>query len=286
MRFRSPAALCALAAALLAGCAGPVTPGGSASPSGTSSSALSPVPSPSTSTPATAAAVGVYFLTDTGTDLKLVREFREVSGDPLAGAVRTMIAGPQDPDYSTTWNKATQVRSATVAGNLITVDLSAEARTANVGSPGAALMIQQLVYTATSAVQRNIPVQLLIEGKPAGELWGAVSWDKPVKRADPLEVRLLVQINFPSEGASVASPVKVSGEAAVFEATLPWRVLDAAGAVVTQGTAMTAEGQKFAPFAFTVTLAPGRYVIEIREDDPSGGEGGPVHRDTRTVEVR
>ncbi len=275
-----------LAAVLLAGCAGPTaSPSVSPTPSPSVSSS-SPPTTTATATPTSASAlVGVYFLTDTGTDLKLAREFRPVTGDPLVGAIRTMIAGPEDPDYATTWNPETKVISATLANGQITVDLSAEARRANVGSPGAALMIQQLVYTATAAAQRSVPVQLLIEGKPAGELWGAVSWDKPVGRADPLDVRLLVQINDPAEGARLSSPVTVTGEAAVFEATLPWRVLDSTGAVVKEGTAMTAEGQTFAPFSFQIPLGPGTYVIEIREDDPSGGEGGPVDVDTRTVIV-
>lgn len=268
----------ALIAAVVAGCTGPASPPSTAVPA-TSPATTSPPPSSATQ------AVGVYYLIDTGTDLRLAREFRQVSGDPLRAAVETMISGPQDPDYATTWNPATKVIAAGHTTELITVDLSQEARSANVGSPGAALMIQQLVHTATAAVGANIPVLLLIEGEPAGELWGAVSWDEPVERAPALEVRLLVQINSPAEGAQVGSPVTVTGEAAVFEAVLPWRVLTADGTLVKEGTAMTAEGMTFAPFSFEVTLDPGTYVVEIREDDPSEGEGGPVMTDTRTVVV-
>jgi len=56
-----------------------------------------------------------------------------------------------------------------------------------------------------------------------------------------------VQIDWPREGATVPSPVRVTGDAAVFEANLPWRV--------------------------------------VAEDDPSGGEGGPLMTDSRTITV-
>jgi hypothetical protein len=35
-----------------------------------------------------------------------------------------------------------------------------------------------------------------------------------------------------------------------------------------------------------VPLPAGRYTVEVREDDPSGGEGGPPMRDTRSFTVR
>jgi len=269
----------ALAATLLAGCAGPTGP--------TTTASASPTPSVTSATPSAepTEAVGVYYLIDNGTDLRLAREFRRVAGDPLVGAVETMIAGPLDPDYVTTWNPATRVRSITQSDEGFTVDLSADARTANVGSPGAALMIQQLVHTVTAAAGENLPVLLLIEGEPAGELWGAVSWDEPVSRAPALEVRLLVQLNSPGEGDRVSSPVVVTGEAAVFEATLPWKVLDTAGLVVKEGTAMTEEGMTFSPFRFEVALDPGSYVVQITEDDPSDGEGGPLDTDSRSIVV-
>jgi hypothetical protein len=77
----------------------------------------------------------------------------------------------------------------------------------------------------------------------------------------------------------------VAGEAAAFEANVPWRVLDASGAEVTSGFATTSEGQVFAPYSFTVDLPPGAYTVEISEDDPSGGAGGTPMSDTRTITV-
>jgi len=229
---------------------------------------------------------GVYFMVDTRAGLRLARELRDLPGeDPAQEAVETMIAGADDPEYSTPWNTATQVLGVTREADVITVNLSGDARTANIGAEGAALMVQQLVYTVTEAVDRDATVRLLVDGQPAGELWGAVSWDEPVGRTEPLDVRSLVQIDTPREGATSSSPLTVEGEAAAFEATVPWRVLDDAGSEVQSGFTNTTEGQTFAPFSFTVDLEPGTYTVEISEDDPSGGEGGPPMTDTRTVTI-
>lgn len=228
----------------------------------------------------------VYYLVDTRTGLRLVREPHFVSEAAAAeDAVRAMIEGPDDPDYTSTWNPATEVLGIRLDGAVATVDLSGDARTANVGSPGAALMIQQLVHTVTDVLGEDLAVVLEIDGSPAGELWGAVSWDGPVDRDRAVDVRQLVQIDWPREGARVPSPLRVTGDAAVFEANLPWRVLDADGAEVASGSTSTAAGQRFAGYGFEVDLAPGSYTVEITEDDPSGGEAGPLMTDSRRVTV-
>ena len=198
-----------------------------------------------------------------------------------------MIAGPLDPDYATTWNPDTVVLGVSRPGRVIRVNLSEEAREADVGSEAAELMVQQVVHTVTELLGTNAPVRLLVAGKPAGELWGSVVWDEPVRRAAALDVRLLVQVDGPAEEATVSSPVQVTGEAAAFEATVPWRVLDADGAVVRRGFTTTSEDMRFAPYSFSVRLPPGTYTVVVAEDDPSGGEApGRPMRDTRTVTVQ
>ncbi len=289
---RTGAVTIAVVAALLGGCgdqedpSGTDEPGGSASDSATTSASATPSESPSASESPEQATVGVYYVVDTRAGLRLAREEREVpAADAPAAGVAAMVSGAADADYATTWDPGTTVLGVSRSGKRIVVDLSAEARTADVGSEGAALMVQQLVYTVTDAVGENVPVQLLIEGKPAGELWGAVTWGESVRRADPLDVRQLVQIDTPTEGAAVSSPVTVTGEASAFEANVPWRVLDQRGKIVKKGFTTAAEAFTFAAYSFTVKLNPGTYTIEVREDDPSGGEAGPPMVDTKTVVV-
>lgn len=276
-----------LAGGLLLSACGDDTEGEDPSTSPTPSATPSESPSESPTDTAAPAATGmVYYAVDTRTGLRLAREPRQLDGaDPAGSAVAAMIAGPDDPDYSTTWNAGTEVLGVTEDGSTVTVDLSAEAREANVGSPGAALMIQQLVWTVTEATDPEASVQLTIDGEPAGELWGAVSWDEPVTREDPMDVRLMVQIDNLAEGATVPSPVTVEGEANAFEANVPWRVLDETGGIVEEGFTTAAEGMTFSPYSFTVELEPGTYTVEVSEDDPSGGEGGEPMSDSRTITV-
>jgi hypothetical protein len=247
----------------------------------------SPSDSPSETSPAAEPVTSaVWFIVNTRTGLRLVRELRELPGeDPAREAVEAMIAGPTDPDYTTTWNPDTQVLSVEQDADVVTVDLSAEARTASVGSEGAALMVQQLVHTVTDATDPEAGVELLVDGEPAGELWGAVEWESAERRAEPLEVRSLVQIDTPREGETMTSPVEVAGEAATFEANVLWRILDAAGDEVETGFATAREGMTMSPFEFEVELDPGSYTLEISEDDPSGGEGGEPMTDSRAFLV-
>ena len=70
----------------------------------------------------------------------------------------------------------------------------------------------------------------------------------------------------------------------MFEATLKFDI-QVASAVVRSGSTSTAEGQRFAPYAFSVELPPGDYEIRVAEDDPSDGAGRPVMTDTRRVTV-
>lgn len=272
-----------LVAALLAGCPPGDPP---ATPSPTTTASVEPTITPTPEPTAEGGDLTVWAMTDTGTEVRLVREQRTVAEVSVQAAVEEMIAGPTDPDYFSAWDPGTTVLGVDTSLEAVSVDLTADARTANIGSAGAGLMMQQLIYTVTDALaDPGREVVLLIEGEPAGELWGAVIWDGPMGREDPISARLLVQIDAPREGATSSSPLAISGEAAVFEATLPWRVLDEAGTEVASGVATTAEGQTFAPYSFTVDLPPGTYTVVVTEDDPSGGEGRAPMQDSRTVTI-
>ena len=274
-----------LVAGLLAGCGGGQEP----APGQTGAS---PTPTPSaapTAPPAEQRALPVYYVVETPAGLRLYREFhRLTTSDPASDAVRDMLARPKgdDPDYRTLWPAGTTLRSpVTAADGMITVDLSREALgPAPVGTEAAEMSVQQLVFTVQGALQSTDPVRLLVEGEAVPELWGAVATADPVPRADQYAVRSLVQIDSPAESARVGRTVEVSGEAAVFEATVPWEVLRD-GKVVLSGFTTSAEGQRFAPYTFSVTLEPGIYVVRVTEDDPSDGEGRPPLSDDKTITV-
>jgi len=270
----------------LAGCAPSPTASPTTSAPTTASTSPSTPPTPATPTQPQTVPALVYYLVEAPNDVVLAREPHDVpAATPALGAVEAMLDTPDDPDYFTTWNPDTTVLGIAVAGDVITVDLSEEARTANVGSGYASRMASQLIWTVTEALGVDKTVQLNIAGAPAGELWGALVWDAPLARGEASSNLLMVGIDTPREGATVTSPVLVVGEAAVFEANLPWRVLAPGGEVVKEGNATTSEGMAMAPYSFTIDLPPGTYRLEVTEDDPSDGESGELDVDSRTFTV-
>jgi hypothetical protein len=255
--------------AVLAGCAAaPVAPAAPTTPRPANAADSAP----DTTAAGTERALPVYYVAQTAAGPRLQREFHRLpAADPGSAAVRDMLAHPTgvDPDYRNPWPAGTTLRApVTSAPDAITVDLTA-------APPADPLATQQLVFTVQGALAVATPVRLLHNGVPVGP---------PIPRGDAYALRSLVQIDLPVDGASTTSPLTVTGEAAVFEATVHWSV-ESAGRAVRTGVATTAEGQVFAPFRFTVDLAPGRYTVRISEDDPSDGAGRPVLTDDRTVTV-
>jgi hypothetical protein len=274
----------ALLVVVAAGCSSsapqpsPVVPGTTASPAPAATQTARP-------DPAERVAVPVYYVAETPAGFRLQREFHSVvTDDRASAAVREMLASPTgiDPDYRSHWPRGTALREPVRQdGATIVVDLT------GVGPAQvelAELTVQQLVFTVQGALQSTDPVRILVDGSTVSQLWGTVDTSAPVERGDPSALRSLVQIDSPADGAHVGRQVEVRGEAAVFEATVPWEVLRD-GELVQKGVTNTAEGQRFAPFAFTVTLEPGEYTVRVREDDPSDGEGRPVLTDDKRITV-
>ncbi|HEX6195599.1 MAG TPA: Gmad2 immunoglobulin-like domain-containing protein [Jiangellaceae bacterium] len=253
----------------------------SSPPSGESSDVPDDVPRADASVIMT---VPAYFLTETPAGHRLAREFRGVPDrdDAAEAALAVMFAGPVDPDYTTPWDPETEF-SVTETDDAIEVALTVPEDGDPVPEELGELAVHQLVYTVQAALQRTDPVHILLDGRPADELWG-VDVSDGVTRAPQLEVRQLVQINDPTEGMAVSSPVGIGGEAALFEATYQWRI-EQNGVVVDEGFGQTEAGQRFSPFSFEVDLDPGEYEVIVTATDPSGGEGPGPMSDSRTFTV-
>lgn len=274
------AAVAALLGVLVAGCSGATT--GSATP-GPTPPALNPA---ALNPPGRAQTVPVYYVATTAAGLRLQREFHQITTtDPASDAVREMFDAPADPDYGTLWPTGTSLRSPVrVGGGAIVVDLTGPAAAAPADPAAAPMTLQQLVFTVQGALRSNLPVRVLVDGAPVNRVLGGIGVTGPVARGDDYAMRSLVQIDTPADGAAVGREVVVRGEAAVFEATLPWEVRRG-GAVVKSGVTSTAEGQRFSAYSFTVALEPGTYEVRVTEDDPSDGAGRPPMSDTKTITV-
>ncbi len=223
-------------------------------------------------------AVGVYFVGETATGLRLFREFRAPKGDRLDAAAALVDGGDtRDPDYRTLWPGQT-VTGVDASDTLIEVDLNGDAFTEapdGMGAAEAELAIQQMVYTVQGVVGQRLPVQFVRTTGP--ETLFGVDVSSPVKAATWEEVLAFVNVTTPEEGSSVSTDsLKASGVASAFEATVQWRILSGEKEVLS-GFA-TAEGwmDKLYPWETTIDvsdLQPGEYTFVAADSDDEEGNG-------------
>ncbi len=196
-------------------------------PTGTPTAAsATPSVSASPSAATETMAVAVYYLNaDNG--FSLSREFRRLP--KTTAVVRTAVDAmlhlkPLDPDYSSMWPAATQIRGITIAGDLATVDLTKEGASAKTGALPEGRSLDQLVYTVSAAAPAVKRVQLLFEGKKQSAFWGHAEVDRPIARASHVNVLAPITIDSPAEGAVVGRRITFKGEATVPEANVTWRI--------------------------------------------------------------
>lgn len=229
------------------------------------------------------------------TAFRLYREWAGADGsqsatEVAATAVDRMLEPPTDPDYATPWNADVSVLGVKHEGGVISVNLAGPVQSASVGAEGAELAVQQLIYTVQGALavmdepNPTDPVEIRIDGEPAGDLWGHVDASGPIDRADPTGTQAPIWITEPADGTAVGMPLTVTGVAQVFEATVSWRVLKD-GTEVDSGFETATEGAPaFGEYSFDVTgLAAGEYVLEVFE--ASALDGSDTFMDTKTFTV-
>jgi hypothetical protein len=156
------------------------------------------------------------------------------------------------------------------------VTLSADAFAATgVSSDVAGAALQQLVWTVTTAAQRDVPVTVLVADRPGYQLWGAVAAGTVLHR-DPAS-RAAVWIDTPLESATEHGRVRISGQGSAFEGTYRWTITrdgrQVAAGVATGSPA--GPGTGWTQFAVDVTLPAGRYVATVTADDPGQQEAPP-----------
>lgn len=245
---------------------------------------------PSTSAPLGSQSVPVYYLHDDGQNLRLYREFHRVSmssqqGRLKAAVVEMLSAAPYDPDYTSLWPKATAVLGITVNGDTAVVNLSKEAQNqTNSGSQGEALSVQQLVYTVTATDNAVKKVELQVAGKKVTDLWGHGFGANPATRAPALDVQGFVWLLSPTQGATVGSPVTLSGIACVFEGTVNIQVVQGSTVVKELNTMTDGGCPRFGKWSISVDLAPGDYLVKAFEY--SAKDGTPQYIDDKAITVK
>jgi spore germination protein GerM len=209
----------------------PIPPGGG--PSGTTASATT------TPTDAGTANVPVYYLGTTSLGPRLYREYHVVPvPDPgpaskARAAVTEMLnpGSPADPDYRSPWPSGVAVRGVTVDGGTVTVDLTGVPVTSGLDSTTVAMALKQLIWTATAA-SSTMTMRLLIDGNSVTTLWSLPGMNVVLERGARADVYAPVWVIDPQQGAVTGHTVSVYLAGIVSEAAIRLRILNAAGAMV------------------------------------------------------
>lgn len=140
-------------------------------PSAPSPPVIEPTPEPTVAFPT----VRVYWLKDSGNSLEMELvsssiQLKSDLGEPLEVAFHSLLAGPADPNFTTTIPAGTRLRSVQIKNNGVHVDLSGEFTTGG-GTASMSSRLGQIIYTATT-LQPDAQVWLYVEGKPLEYLGG------------------------------------------------------------------------------------------------------------------
>ncbi|MFI5099339.1 MAG: Gmad2 immunoglobulin-like domain-containing protein [Actinomycetes bacterium] len=232
---------------------------GSSAPTGPSTSASTTTSNHSSPTSGTGPlhALPVYYAAEFNGQARLYREFHPVrTSTPAQAAIDQLLnVKPTDPDYESLWPATTTLVSYQRTGTLASVKLS------NGPSRFPTTAFQQIVYTVTGADTSVHSVQIS---------YGSVT-QNPMGRGASVTTIAPVWLLTPTQGATVSSPVTLSGLAGVFEATVNWEVDTADGTKVQSGSAMTPQSFVMGPWSTQVTLPSGSYVAKAFEISAKDG---------------
>lgn len=197
-------------------------------------------------------------------------------------AVTELLKGPSQSESSNGWGTAIPAGSELLGidldGDVATVDLSEEFESGG-GSLSARMRLAQLVYTLTEF--RTIKgVELEIEGQPATTFSSeGIVIDGPMTRAEFEDLVAPIVVEAPIAGQRVTSPVRISGTANVFEATVSFRILGPDNEVIAEdfATATCGTGCR-GTYSKTVAFQVAQEtegIIQVFES--SAKDGSPLH---------
>jgi hypothetical protein len=275
------ATVAALSTACAEGGAQPLGPAPSTEtgPSSTSPSGSPAMPSPSPSpTPTRSMTYEVWFNHEGY--LFVTHRTEPFTAGVGARAIEMLLGGPTNAEdaakVGTSINPGTRLLGLSIDDGIATVDMdgtfSAEETPAiAVGS------LSQIVYTLTQFDSVD-GVVFEVEGIPLTN-FGGYELDGPQRRADFADQLPWILVESPEIGERVSSPVRISGSANVFEATVSIAILDQQGRTVASTFAMATcgtgcRGTYSTDVVYDVgTTQPGT----VRVYEVSAMDGSPIH---------
>jgi hypothetical protein len=202
-------------------------------------------------------------------------------------AVSAVLAGPTPGETARSIGTAipvgSQLLDLSIANGVATVNLSSEFESGG-GSASILTRLGQVVYTVTQFPSVK-SVLFQVEGQTASAFSSqGVVLDKPVGRADYVQLLPAIWVDRPADGAAIGNPAHVTGSADVFEAAFHIAILDGSGrsiadqpALATCGTGCRGTYDTNVPYA----IIKAQYGT-LRVYEPSAKDGTPTNvRDYR-----
>jgi germination protein M len=223
------------------------TTGGSESTTTTSPDSTSTSQGTGTVTPTTSAkdtmTVNVYFARDE----KVAAAGRVILKTQSVGAaaMRALLEGPAAAEHaagmSTTIPEGTTLLGLDIKNGTATVDLSKEYASGG-GSLSMMMRLAQVVFTLTQFPSVT-GVNFMLDGKPIDVLGGeGIIIDHPMTRADYEEMSPAILVESPALGATVSSPVRITGTANVFEAVFRVNIVNWDGLIIADERVQASSG--------------------------------------------
>jgi germination protein M len=235
---------------------------------------------------ASATPVRLYFMAPGGgtpgrADPFLVSVHREIPTTPgiALATLRELVEGPSSADQqliegiSTAVPDETLVLGVNLVDGLATVDLSREFESGG-GSLSMLSRLAQIIYTVTQFPTVD-EVQFALDGRPVTVFSNeGLVIDEPGSRSHFVDLLPTVFVDTPAAGAEVDTPLRMTGMAAVFEATFLYRLESTDGTVLAEGFAMSDNGVGWGTFDVTLEVevdTPTEAVLTVWEESAKDG---------------
>ena len=170
-------------------------------------------------------------------------------------SLEALLAGPTSdetnsiPGISTEVPAGVSLNSVTISHGVATVDVSSSF---GADQPSAAGRNAQVVFTLTRFPSVD-EVRFLQDGSPVQvRTDNGATVGRAVSRDDYLDYQAAIAVETPAYGALVGDPLRVTGEALVFEATFQYALTDWDGRIIEEGVAMSSSGVDWGSFDFTI----------------------------------